>query len=268
MRSRYDLIYLLSSILIFIVLETLSIVMVANNSVVQRFKILGAIRDAETFFWEKGNRIHAYSNYKFDNERLINENLQLHAELDRYRTFLADKDSIATDSEGQYVFRAAHIVRNSINKQHNYLILDRGAENGVEVGMGVITNNGVVGIVNATTRRHCCVTSLLNKGQSVSAKLASGASFGPLSWNGKNSSGAVLSEISIHSGAAVGDTIVTSGYSTIYPPGIPIGRVVGTRIIQGVTLDLDVELFEDFRSLNNVYIVSNTREKEIHELYE
>lgn len=268
MRSRYDLIYLLSSILIFIVLETLSIVMVANNGVVQRFKILGAVRDAETFFWEKGNRIHAYSNYKLDNERLINENLQLRAELDRYRTYLADKDSTATDAGGQYVFRAAHIVRNSINKQHNYLILDRGAEHGVEVGMGVITNNGVVGIVSATTRHHCYVTSLLNKDQSVSAKLASGASFGPLSWNGKNSSGAVLSEISIHSGAAVGDTIVTSGYSTIYPPDIPIGRVVDTRIIQGVTLDLDVELFEDFKSLNNVYIVSNTREKEIRELYE
>ncbi len=268
MRSRYDLIYLISSILIFIVLETVSIIMVTNNSVVQRFRILGGVRDLQTFFWEKGNRLHAWSGCKIDNERLVNENLQLRAELDRYRTYLADKDSITADAEGQYVFRAAHIVRNSINRQHNYLILDRGSEHGVGVGMGVITNNGVVGIVSAVTRRHCYVTSLLNKDQSVSAKLSSGASFGPLSWDGISSSGAVVSEISIHSGAAAGDTVVTSGYSTIYPPDIPLGRVVDTRIIQGVTLDLEVELFEDFKSLNNVYIVSNTREQEIRELYE
>ena len=168
--------------------------------------------------------------------------------------------------EPDYTFIGATVIRNSVDRQHNYLILDRGAKEGVEPGMGVVTARGVIGIVSAVSRHYSYVISLLNTEQSVSAKLAGSGAFGPMSWPGLAPDKAVLSEIPVHVQAAPGDTVLSSGFSTIYPPDIPIGRVVESKVNQGSSQDLTVLLFEDFRSLHNVYIVQNNRGEEIREL--
>ena len=109
---------------------------------------------------------------------------------------------------------------------------------------------------------------LLGTGQTVSAKLAGSGSFGPMAWTGRNPREALLREIPVHVEAAPGDTVLSSGYSTIYPPDIPLGVIVSSKVSQGASQDITVTLFEDFRSLNSVYIVKNNRREELEELHE
>lgn len=268
MRNRYGLITALTTALLFLLLEAASVVMMVNNGAVQRFKVVGALRHVEAGIWGRTQQVRNYFGYGKENERLSAENLRLRQELARYAAAAAALDSHSVTVTPDFTFIRAGVIRNSVNAQHNYLVLDRGSDDGVETGMGVITDRGVVGIVSAVTRRYSYVISLLSTGQSVSAKLAASGAFGPLHWPGTTPDRVVLREIPVHVQAAPGDTVVTSGYSTIYPPDIPIGSVVESRINQGSSQDLSVRLFEDFRTLHYVYIVRNNNGPELQELYE
>ena len=268
MRSRYGFISALTTLLLFIFLEAASVVMMVNNGVVQRFKVVGALRTVEGSVWKKTRQIGNYFNYRTENERLSAENLQLRQELSRYEAAAAALDSHRVVVTPGFTYIGATVIRNSVSSQHNFLILDRGSEAGVAEGMGVVTDRGVVGIVSAVSRNYAYVISLLSAGQSVSAKLASSGAFGPMYWPGRSSRQALLQEIPVHIQAAPGDTVVTSGYSTIYPAGIPLGSVVESSINQGSTQDVTVRLFEDFNALHYVYVVRNNNGQEIRELYE
>ena len=268
MRSRYGFISALTTAILFLVLEAASVVMMVNNGAIQRFKVVGALRHAEAGIWSRTQQIGNYFNYRSENERLNAENLELRRQLALYTKAAAALDSHTVVVTPDFTYIGATVVRNSVNAQHNFLVLDRGADDGVEPGMGVITDRGVVGIVSAASRHYCYVISLLSTGQSVSAKLASSGAFGPLHWPGVSPERMLLREIPVHVQTAPGDTVVTSGFSTIYPPDIPLGSVVETRINQGSSQDLTIRLFEDFRALHYVYIVRNNNGPELQELYE
>lgn len=268
MKSRYGLLSTLTAIVLFIVLETLSLLLVVERGVVQRYKVLGAVHAVESWFWQRTSQIGYYLNYRAENERLAAENLQLRQQLAQYAAARQQLDSLVRIVEPGYTYIGANVIRNTVDRQHNFLILDRGAGDGLEKGMGVVTARGVVGIISSVTRHYAYVISLLNTDQSVSAKLSGNASFGPMSWKGTDPREAVVSEIPVHVQVAPGDTVFSSGYSTIYPPDIPLGCVVETRVSKGSSQELTVRLFEDFRSLHGVYVVQNMRKEEIGELYE
>jgi len=268
MRSRYGFISALTTAILFLFLEAASVVMMINNGAIQRFKLVGAVRHVEAGIWGRTQQVRNYFNFRSENERLSAENLALRQQLALYEKAAAALDSHVVTVTPDFTYIGAKVIRNSVNAQHNYLILDRGSDDGVERGMGVITDRGVVGIVGAVSRRYCYVNSLLSTGQSASAKLVASGAFGPIHWPGVSPDRVLLQEIPVHIQAAPGDTVVTSGFSTIYPPDIPLGVVAGTRIIQGSSQNIDIQLFEDFRTLNNVYIVRNNAGPEFQELYE
>lgn len=260
---RSELIAILSTALLFIALEVISVVMVSHSGVVQRYRIMGAVRSSQTGMWNTTRKVQYFINYRVENEKLANENLLLHEEIERYKAAVASLDSVKI--EGGYVYTLARVIKNSTNKQQNYIIINRGESDGIKVGMGVVTDNGVVGVVNATDRHYSQVISFLSAGQKVSAKIAKNGAFGPLAWEGHSVRKAHLSEIPAHTDVVVGDTISTSGFSTIYPPDIPLGKV--TKVFDnGVSIDLNMELFQNFSALQHVYVVSNTDEEEIRRL--
>ena len=260
---RSELFSLISTVLLFLALEIASIVMASNNSIVQRYRIMGGIRNAQTSMWNTSRKVQYFINYRVENEKLAQENLALRQELDLYKAAADAVDSVRTQAGYKYIL--ARVVKNSTNKQHNFIILNRGRNDGIETGMGVITDNGVVGVVNAVQDNYSQVLSFLSADQRVSAKIAGNGTFGPLAWRGRSVRQARMSEIPEHTEVNPGDTILTSGFSTIYPPDIPLGKV--TKVFDnGVSIDINVELFQNFGAIQHVYVVANNNAAQIKEL--
>ena len=268
MKSRYGLLSALSAVILFLLLETLSVVLVVRGSVVQRYKVLGTVRSIESWFWERTSHIGQFFSLRTENERLAAENLQLRQQAAWYAALQKELEVTDILVEPEFTYYSATVIRNSVNRQHNFLILDKGSKDGIEDGMGVITSRGIIGIVSGVSRHYCYVVSLLNTEQSASVKLSGSGAFGPMTWPGRAPDIAILREIPIHIQAAPGDTVLTSGFSTLYPPDIPVGTVVSAAVSNGSSQDLTIRLLEDFRSLHHVYIVKNNRRQELEELYE
>ncbi len=266
MRRNSRLIKIFLSIALFLLLEGISVLLITNNSIVQKYRIMGVARSVQSFFWRQGESVRYFFNYKKENQLLEAENQLLKERISALMAYVKDvstEEAIALASgKSEYTFIPASIIKNSINKQHNYIILSVGSNHGVEEGMGVITSRGVVGIVEAVSPRICYVSSFLNTTQSASAKIVSNGVFGPMVWTGVGNR-AILREIPIHTEVYLGDTISTSGYSAIYPPDIPIGVVSSVEEVNGVALEIGVEMFQNFRSLRLVDVVVNNYGKEI-----
>jgi len=263
---RSNLIHSLLTVAFFIFLETISIIMVSRNGIIQRYRIVGSLRSIQTSLWRSRENVSYFINYRTENERLAAENLTLKQELDSARAILGFiEDSLTIDTPQGFTYISATVVKNSTHLQHNNLLLNKGYAEGISEGMGVITANGVVGIVNSVSKHYSHVISFLSEGQSVSAKLKNDGTFGPMVWEGKSPHEALLYEIPAHTDINVGDTILSSGYSIIYPSDIPLGVVKETST-DGVSIKVDVSLFQNFKSLRHVYIVKNNNYREIKEL--
>ena len=149
----------------------------------------------------------------------------------------------------------------------NYLILNRGSDSLINEDLGVITSNGIVGVIDKVSNKYSRVISLLNKNSKINAKLKKSNHFGTLEWNGENSNIVQLLDIQDLVELTIGDTIVTSGYSSIFPENIPIGSIKSFKLND--TKDLfviDVKLFNDMTNLRHVHIIENLDIKEIENL--
>jgi rod shape-determining protein MreC len=264
MRIPPSLLLAVGRFLLFILLEAACIYMVCNNGLVQRYRLIGELREIQGFFWERVAAINEYSSLKKANGILAAQNTLLMQELYKQKEITGH---IAADTlSAPFSFIQAKVIKNTLNTPHNYLIIDKGSKDGVEEDMGVITPNGVVGITRGVSENYSYVLSFLNLNQQVSAKIGSTSAFGPLSWDMESEGKAVLNEIPQHLQVQQQDTVYTSGFSYFYPPDIPLGTVIGSKVVNGVHLRVDVQLLQDFRSLNYVMVVKNNNRKEIEKL--
>lgn len=166
-----------------------------------------------------------------------------------------------------FAFTSAQVVNNSINKQYNYLTLNKGYIHGIKPDMGIICSDGVVGVVNHVSKYYSTGISLLNKRLFISAKIKKDGNYGSLVWDGLNYRKALLREIPIHIPLTVGDTIVTSGYSAIFPEGIQVGTIRNFEIKNGSNYyTIEVDLSTNFKSISYVDIVQNLKQNEIRQL--
>ena len=264
MRIPPSLLFGVGRFLLFILIEAACIYMVCNNGIVQRYRLIGELREIQGYFWEKYAAINEYSSLKKTNELLASQNRELMQQLylQKEITGPAQTDTLAYP----FSFISAKVVRNTCNTTHNYLIIDKGYKDGVEEDMGVITPIGVVGITRGVSENYSYVLSFLNTQQQVSAKIGHSNTFGPLVWVPGQEGMAVLNEIPQHLTVNPQDTIYTSGYSSFYPPDIPVGTVTGSQIVNGVHLSVDVKLLQEYRSLHHVMVVKNINREEIEKL--
>lgn len=211
--------------------------------------------------------MRGYFSLKKENDRLAEENYALLMELQKHLkdTQLSETHALS-DTVGSYRFIRADIVKMSRNRQHNYLIIDKGEEDGVMPMSGIITRHGAVGIVDAVSRHYSFAISFNNLDMTVSARLGRNGSVGTLVWNGTGTGNAILREIPHHIPVHEGDTVFTSGYSAIFPPDIPLGIAGSKQLVNGSSFDIDIKLFEDFRTLRSVIVVNNIDKEEIEEL--
>ncbi len=266
---------ILGRFLLFIVIEAVCVTMIINDGIIQQYTIVEKLRSIQIVFWQMGSNIKAYSQLKSVNADLANQNSALMAENIKLKEQISTiKGRAISDSANLYLnadtsaftFQWAKVIKNTLNTQHNYLIIDKGTADGISEDMGVITANGVVGIVRAAGKRHSFVLSFLNNKQYISAKLGKENTFGPLSWNGDNTQYATLNEIPQHIIVTQGDTVYTSGYSSFFPADIPLGITESSEIVNGIHRSVKVKLLQDFRLLNYVIVVKNNNKDEIEEL--
>ena len=165
-----------------------------------------------------------------------------------------------------YRFIIAHVINNSVARPRNYITIEKGSD-GVMPEMGVVDQNGVVGIVNVVGPHTSRVISLLNPDLRLSCKVKGSDAFGSLVWNGKSPDEALLEELPRHVPFNIGDTIVTSGYSVVFPEGIPVGTIITqTKDEDDNFYTLQIKLLTDFTTLSTVRVIENAFRDEINRI--
>ena len=158
----------------------------------------------------------------------------------------------------------AQVISNTINRDHNFVSLDKGLLDGVNINMGVVGTLGIVGKVLFVSENYCTIKSILHSSTNVSVIIKKCGELGSVLWPGDSHRSVDLEDIPRHVKLSKGDTIVTSGYNSVYPSGIPIGLISEFRLSKSATFyDIDVELINDFSHLDFVYVVKNYRKEEL-----
>lgn len=259
MRSLLNFLLRYKTLILFLVLEAVALVMISSSHNYHQTALYGSARNV-TGFVSKGLEKGAYYfRLRQVNEELVAENMSLRRRLEGLTS--AHRDSITgvrdTINGINYTYLDARVINNSVNKQKNFLTLDRGSRHGVTNGMGVASADGVVGVVVGVSRNYSSVMSLLNTEFKLSASIDRNDYFGSLAWDGNNYRYARLSEIPHHVAVTEGDTIVTSGYSAIFPAGLMVGTLTGDQKRGGDFVTLEVLLSADFKKITNVYLIGN-----------
>lgn len=162
-----------------------------------------------------------------------------------------------------YKLIPAKVITNSINQRDNLITLDKGSDDGVRVDMGVACGNGVVGIVYMVSKKYCVVIPVLNSHSNISVTVDKRGYFGYLHWLGRRPDKAYVNDIPLHAKVLPGDEVVTSGYSSIFPPGLQVGKVLYVfKSLDGLSLQLQVRLSTDFSTLRDVCIIDDAKMKE------
>jgi rod shape-determining protein MreC len=199
-----------------------------------------------------------------ENEKLKNKERGTFVNVNDHFVMIND-----TLRQRKYRYKSAQVINSSINKQLNYLTLNKGSGEGITPQMGVINTDGLVGVVKDVSEHFSTVIPIINLKFTASAELKRNGSFGLLKWDGKNFRHARLKDVPAYVNVLPGDTVVTRGASAIYPRGIPIGVVSEVEKREGSNFHgIMVELHNDFNKLRYVYIVENLLKKEQVELEE
>ncbi|MDY4571925.1 MAG: rod shape-determining protein MreC [Candidatus Cryptobacteroides sp.] len=271
MQRRRTITGTLINTAVFILLEIAALGMLRHGDSLQDLFISRAAHGFLGYFWGVSENIADYASLRTENRHLAEEILRLTETITRLEEEAAaaaarDSADYTTAWRGKYEFIPAEVIKNSVNKQHNYLIIGKGSDDGVSPQTGIITSRGVIGIVDAVSRHYSYAISFLNSDSSISARIGKDGAAGPMAWDGKGSGNALLREIPLQVKFEEGDTVYTSGFSTIFPPDIPIGRITGSRIVNGATFEIKVSLFQDFSSVRHVCLVRNRDLDEIMSL--
>jgi len=257
--------------LLFLLLQIVSLTLVVNHNYFQKAAAVSASNALNGSMYATRNEITQYFDLKDQNIQLSEMNAIL---LGQLKTAYLDYDTastMVTDSihRLRYSYIAAQVIDNTVSLRNNYIVLNRGALQGVKVDMGVITPGGVVGIVREVSDNFCVVMSLLHKDSKVSASVKKDGTFGQLSWDYTNYREGVMTDLPTHSKIAKGDTLVTSGLGDAFPAGIPVGTVMTFEKPAGEkTYSVRVQFTTDFRKLHHVYIVRDLMRDEIIQLKE
>jgi rod shape-determining protein MreC len=166
----------------------------------------------------------------------------------------------------QYNFIPARVISNSTNKQNNFISIDKGAAHGVKTDMAVVSHDGVVGVITGVSANFATVMPILNIDLRISSKIKNTGYFGSLHWDGRDPGSALLHELPHHVTINTGDTIITSGYSAIFPEGIMVGTIAEFELKGANFYTVVVDLSTNFRRLNHIWVIEDLFREELLEL--
>ena len=259
---------------LFLLLEAASFVLLFHFNRYQQSVFFTSANVVTGKVYEISGGISSYFHLKSVNEDLLDRNMWLEQRVAFLEKTLKAQgmDSVKLYSLERiapvdYRLYKASVIKNSLNQVDNYIELDRGSAAGIRPEMGVVGANGVVGIVYKTSSRYSLVISLLNSKSSISCKIVGSEYFGYLKWEHGDSRYAYLRDLPRHAEFHLGDTVVTSGYSTVFPEGVMVGTVDDmSDSHDGLSYLLKIKLATDFGKVSNVRVISRTGQEELKEL--
>lgn len=249
--------------IIFILLEVLSFWFVFNSNNywgVNYFNTANAITGRVL---ATSNSVKEYSNLREINTALATENKILNEQIARLNQEKPKNAPIAYKTDSAFASRfkyqlVAKVIDATDRHSDNYITIDKGLKDGVKVGMGVVTPNGVVGKVKYCSDEFSTITSVLHSQSLVSTKLLRSGEIGPAKWETNDPTQLSLKDISKYKTVTKGDTAVTSDYNSVFPPGVLVGYVSKVNVNKNqMDLDVIIKLSNDFSKLSFVYLIDN-----------
>ena len=268
MQQIFNFIFKNSYRLLFLLLLIISLSLTIQAHSFHKSKVISSANFLSGGIYSQLNAIDEYFSLRSRNEELATENARLKTILFN-RTDSLDIDKIDTiPGLKRTNVIVSKVIHNSYNSPENYLTLNAGANQGVQVDMGVINDLGIVGIIENTSPKYATVLSVLNIKSKINAKFKKSNHFGSLQWNGKNTGFVQLIDVPrLASTVRKGDTIVTGAESRIFPENINIGTVHKIYIDDKTNYyTIDVKLFNDMTNLGHVYIIKDSEREELLEL--
>lgn len=255
---------------LFLLLEVTSFVLLFRFNHYQQSVFFTSANGAAGKVYEWSGAVTSYFHLKSVNEDLLDRNMLLEQRVAQLEKYLLDQgaDSIKLNSldhmaAGDYRIFKANVIKNSLAMADNYITLDGGEEAGIRPDMGVVDANGVVGIVYKTSAHYSLVLPLLNSKSSISCKIVGSDYFGYLKWEGGDSRFAYLKDLPRHAEFNLGDTVVTSGYSAVFPAGVMVGTVDDMQDSHdGLSYLLKIKLATDFGKVSNVRVIARSGQEE------
>ncbi|MFO7977966.1 MAG: rod shape-determining protein MreC [Bacteroidales bacterium] len=269
MRNLFKFISRYYFFFLFLALQTIAMLMVANSHQYQRAVMLRSANQVTSFFHRVQTNVHEYFALRRLNKDLaLQNNMLLHQtpfsflKTDQQEFLVGD-----TLYQRRYLYVNARVINNSVTRRNNFLTLDKGRRHGIHPDMGIITARGVIGIVNNVSENFATVISLLHADVNISVRMKKNGHLGTLQWDGEDYRQATVLYIPTHVELNVGDTIVSSGFSTIFPPDVLIGTISNYIIHPGENFStVQVTLAQDFNNLSYVHAVKNLFREELDSL--
>ncbi|WP_046756547.1 rod shape-determining protein MreC [Kordia jejudonensis] len=254
--------------ILFMLLLFISLVFTIQSHSYHKSKFINSANWLTGGIYEQANGVSSYFSLKSENEKLVEENRRLKSLLFSKEDSLTNIQYIDSTSFGtDYLFRAGKIIKNSYSKIDNIILINKGSSDSIKTDMGVITPNGIIGVVDRVGGSHATVISILNSNSKINAKIKNTNFYGTLTWNGKNANVVQLEDVEKLATFNVNDTIITGGDSTLFPKGIPIGMIKDFKLNTKENLYVvDVQLFNDMTNLENIYVIENLYREEIDNL--
>jgi len=264
MRNFIDYLIKNTSSIIYLFLITIALTQIYSRNYYQNSVFNLYFSELTNSFIDEKNNIISYLNLIEENKRLVRENMYLLKQS-------INLNYLSTDRvlENNFKLIPASIISNSIKFNKNFIKLNVGENEGVEIDDGIITKFGIIGIINKTSDKFSSGISLLNSEIKINAMLKKTNHFGSLFWDGLSHEKVKLTDIPKSANISIGDTIVSGGMSYIFPKNILIGVVDDYSIPESTNYyDITVRLFEDFGAVRNVFIIKNNSIEELNSLGE
>ncbi|MFI3301713.1 MAG: rod shape-determining protein MreC [Rikenellaceae bacterium] len=259
-------------VVLFVILECVAINFYAHSDVYTQAKMLGYSNRVVGGAQGVWGGVREYFGLRGRNDILVERVAELENELSLYRHMASDSTLWAGTNplvDVPYRYIVSKVVSNTINKLDNYIVLNRGSRDGVNKNMAVISPGGaMVGYVAATTEKYSMVVSILNTKFRTSGKISGQQQMGSIFWSGQNRYQVQMEELSKYAELNLGDKVISTGYSQIFPEGVAIGSIAEFSLNEGrtaysVTIDLEI----DISAISEVVIVANNNFDEVDSIF-
>ena len=255
---------------VFLILEVVSMVLLFQYNSYQGSAWFSSANAVTGKLYEWDANVETFFSLTKVNQELTQRNAYLEQEVQKLSDSLVSvtKDSSIYHRDQFALLRnyrliPAKVVANSIDKPGNLMTIDKGSADGIHKDMGVISGTGVVGIVYLVAEHYAIVIPVLNTKSNISCMIQNRGYFGYLRWKGGVSDLAYLEEVPRHAHFKLGDYVVTSGYSAVFPPGVRVGRILHVfNSADGLSYRVQLRLSTDFARLRDVCVIDDAAMKE------